>query len=177
MRKRVRLIFAAVALFVAATTHAVQSPPAKRPAVPQTSAIDGVLSQAVMRGDIPGVVAMAADRRGIIYRGAFGVSETATARPLKLDSMFRIASMTKPVTSVAAMQLIEAGRVHLDDPAEEYLPELANLKVFESFEIRTGAYTVRPAKKAVTVRQLLTHTSGLGYNFTSPVVRDFKPRN
>jgi CubicO group peptidase (beta-lactamase class C family) len=177
MRKRVRLIFAAVVLLVAATTHAVQSPSAKRPGVPQTSAIDAVLSQAVMRGDIPGVVAMAADRRGIIYKGAFGVSETATARPLKLDSMFRIASMTKPVTSVAAMQLIEAGRVRLDDPAEKYVPELANLKVFESFDSRTGAYTVRPAKKAVTVRQLLTHTSGLGYNFTSPVVRDFKPHN
>ena len=177
MYKHARLIFVTVSLIVAATTHAVQLPPTERAAVPQTSAIDRVLSQAVMRGEIPGVVAMAADHRGIIYRGAFGVSETATARPLKLDSIFRIASMTKPVTSVAAMQLVEAGRVRLDDPAEKYLPELANLKVFESFDSRTGAYTVRPAKKAVTVRQLLTHTSGLGYNFTSPAVRDFKPRN
>src|SRR5690349_5069374 len=142
MYKHARPIFVAVTLIVAATTHAVQLPPTERAAVPQTSAIDRVLSQAVMRGEIPGVVAMAADRRGIIYRGAFGVSETATARQLKLDSIFRIASMTKPVTSVATMQLVEAGRVRLDDPAEEYLPELANLKVFESFDIRTGAYTV-----------------------------------
>jgi methyl acetate hydrolase len=168
MLKRVRLIFVAVTLFVAATGYAAQLPQA---------AVDRVLSQAVMRGDIPGVVAMAVDRHGIIYRGAFGVAEAATSRPLKVDSLFRIASMTKPITSAAAMQLVEAGRVRLDDPAEKYLPELANLKVFESFDNQTGAYTVRPAKKAVTVRQLLTHTSGLGYNFTSSVVRDFKPRN
>src|SRR5437763_8341601 len=84
--------------------------------------------------------------------------------------------MTKPVTTVAAMQLIEQGRLSLDDPAEKYLPELANLKVFDTFDGRTGAYTVRPATKTVTVRHLLTHTSGLGYNFTSPIVRDFKPR-
>jgi CubicO group peptidase (beta-lactamase class C family) len=93
------------------------------------------------------------------------------------DAMFRIASMTKPVTSVAAMQLYERGRFALDDPAEKYLPELANLMVLESFDRATGAYTVRPAVTKVTIRQLLTHTSGLGYGFTSPIARDFKPRD
>lgn len=143
----------------------------------QATSIDKVLAEAVMRGDIPGMVAMATDRRGIIYEGAFGLADAANARSLTVDAIFRIASMTKPITSVAAMQLIEQGRLGLDDPAEKYLPELANLKVFETFDRGTGAYTVRPATQALTVRHLLTHTSGLGYNFTSPVVRDFKPRN
>ena len=95
---------------------------------------------------------------------------------MTVDTMFRIASMTKPVTSLAVMQLVEQGRLSLDDPAEKYLPQLANLTVLESFDAKTGVYTVRPAKRAPTVRHLLTHTAGFGYNFTSPIVRDFKPR-
>ena len=99
-----------------------------------------------------------------------------SGRPMTVDTIFRIASMTKPVTSLAVMQLVEQGRLSLDDPAEKYLPQLANLKVFETFDAKTGAYTLRPAKRAPTVRHMLTHTAGLGYNFTSPIVRDFKPR-
>ena len=140
-----------------------------------TAAIDKVLADAVARGDIPGVVAMVTDRRGILYQGAFGVADAASRRPMTVDTMFRIASMTKPVTSLAVMQLVEQGRLSLDDPAEKYLPQLANLKAFESFDAKSGAYTVRPAKRAPTVRHLLTHTAGFGYNFTSPIVRDFKP--
>jgi len=141
-----------------------------------TKAIEKVLADAVARGDIPGVVAMVTDRRGIIYQGAFGLADAASRRPMTVDTIFRIASMTKPVTSLAVMQLVEQGRLSLDDPAEKYLPQLANLKVFESFDATTGAYTVRPAKRAPNVRHLLTHTAGFGYNFTSPIVRDFKPR-
>ena len=122
------------------------------------------------------MVAMAADRNGVIYQGAFGVADIGEARPLKLDSLFRIASMTKAITSVAAMQLIEQGKMALDDPAEKYLPQLANPPVFESFDAATGAYELRPATKSITVRHLFAHTSGLGYPFTSPTVRDFKPR-
>jgi CubicO group peptidase (beta-lactamase class C family) len=84
--------------------------------------------------------------------------------------------MTKAITSLAVMQLVEQGRVSLDDPGEKYLPQLANLKVFDTFDAKTGAYTLRSATKAPTVRHLLTHTAGLGYNFTSPILRDFKPR-
>jgi CubicO group peptidase (beta-lactamase class C family) len=84
--------------------------------------------------------------------------------------------MTKPVASVALMQLVEQGRLGLDDPAEKYLPELAGLKVFEPFDPASGAYQLRPASRPPTVRQFLTHTSGLGYPFTSAILRDFKPR-
>ena len=140
------------------------------------AAVDAVLSGAVARGEIPGVVAIAATRSGVIYQGAFGVADLPSRRPLRNDAIFRIASMTKPVTSTALMQLVEAGRLRLDDPAAKYLPELADLKVVERFDARTGAYTLRPSKKAITIRHLLTHTAGFGYNFTNPIVRDFKPR-
>lgn len=149
-----------------------QQPPARTSA----SAIDTVLADAVARGDVPGVVAMVTDRRGIVYQGAFGVADAASKRPMTVDTVFRIASMTKPVTSLAAMQLVEQGRLSLEDPAEKHLPQLANLKVFETYDVGTGSFTLRPAKRPPTVRQMLTHTAGLGYNFTSPIVRDFKPR-
>ena len=138
--------------------------------------VDDALQGAVERKEVAGVVAMAADRDGVFYQGAFGLADIAQARPLKLDSLFRIASMTKAITSVAAMQLIEQGRLGLDDPAEKYLPQLAKLPVFESFDAATGDYKLRPATKSITARHLFTHTSGLGYAFTSPIVRDFKPR-
>src|SRR5262249_8288199 len=109
-------------------------------------------------------------------QGVFGVADVFTSRPLTQDALFRIASMTKPVTSVALMQLVEQGKISLDDPASKYLPELAELKVIESFDAKTGDYKVRPATRPATVRHFLTHTSGLAYPFTSAVWRDFKPR-
>ena len=164
-------------LSIAASVSAAAQSPSRSSTSPATSAVDKVLADAVGRGDIPGVVAIVTDRNGVIYHGAFGLADAASGRPLAADAIFRIASMTKPITSLAAMQLIEEGRVALDDPATKYLPEFANLKIFESFDAGTGAYRLRPAVKTVTVRHLLTHTSGLGYNFTSPIVRDFKPRD
>ena len=138
--------------------------------------IDAALRGAVERNDVPGVVALITDRRGVRYQGAFGVADVSTGRALTADALFRIASMTKAITSVAAMQLIEQGRFGLDDPVEKFLPELANLKVFESFDGATGAYRLRPASRAPTVRHMLTHTSGLGYPFTSAILRDFRPQ-
>ena len=142
----------------------------------QPQVIDEALRNAVDRKEIPGVVAMAADRSRVIYQGAFGMADIAAARPMQLDALFRIASMTKPVTAVAAMQLVERGHVALDDPAEKYFPDFANQSVLELFDAATGAYKLRPATKPVTVRHLFTHTSGLGYRFTSPTLRDYKPR-
>ena len=141
-----------------------------------SAALDASLRGAVERKDVPGVVALVTDRERVLYRSAFGVADVATGRPLAADALFRIASMTKPVTSVALMQLVEQGRLGLDDAAEKYLPELVGLKVFASFDPATGAYQLRPAARAPTVRQFLTHTSGLAYPFTSTIWRDFKPR-
>lgn len=143
---------------------------------PWSAALDAGLRGAVERKDVPGVVALVTDRERVRYQSAFGVADIATGRPLTADALFRVASMTKPITSLALMQLVEQGRIGLDDPAEKYLPELAGLKVFESFDAATGAYQLRPASRPATVRHFLTHTSGLAYPFTSATWRDFKPR-
>jgi len=170
MNKTAEIVLAAgVAVAALAGTASAQNSP-------ESVALDGSLRGAVERKDVPGVVALIAGREGVLYEGAFGVADVATGRPLKSDALFRIASMTKPITSVALMQLVEQGRVGLDDPAAKYLPELADLKVIESFDATTGAYQVRPASRPATVRHFLTHTSGLAYPFTSAIWRDFKPR-
>jgi methyl acetate hydrolase len=140
-----------------------------------SAALDASLRDAIARNGVPGVVGLVTNRERVLYQGAFGVADVATRRPLTSDALFRIASMTKPVTSVALMQLIEQGRLGLEDPAEKYLPELAGLKVFESFDAATGAYRLRPPSRPATVKHFLTHTSGLAYPFTSATWRDFKP--
>ena len=169
-RKAVEMVFA-VGVTVAAltgTANAQNSPP--------SGPIDAILLGAVEHKDVPGVVALVTNRERVLYQGAFGVADVSTGRPLATDALFRIASMTKPVTSVALMQLVEQGKIGLDDPAEKYLPELKNPMVVESFDAKTGDYKLRPASKPATVRNFLTHTSGLAYPFTSAVWRDFKPR-
>ena len=159
----------AVALFTALFTRASIAQPA-------TARIDDALRTAIEHGDVPGVVALVTDRNGVVYRGAFGVTDVASKRPMAVDSMFRIASMTKAVTSVALLQLVEQGKLGLDDPVDKYLPEMSKLPVFQSFDAATGDYRLRPSTKPITVRHVLTHTSGLGYPFTSATLRDFKPR-
>ena len=140
-----------------------------------SAALDANLRNAIERKDIPGVVALVTDRDHVLYSNAFGVADVATGRPLTPDALFRIASMTKPITSVALMQLVEQGRIGLDDPAEKYLPELGGMKVIESFDAATGDYRLRAPSRPATVRHFLTHTSGLAYPFTSAIWRDLKP--
>jgi methyl acetate hydrolase len=144
--------------------------------LPASTALDTSLRGAVERKDVPGVVALVTDRERVLYQGAFGVADVSTGRALAQDALFRIASMTKPVASVALMQLVEQGKIGLDDPASKYLPELAELKVVESFDAGTGDYRLRAAQRPATVRHFLTHTSGLAYPFTSAIWRDIKPR-
>jgi CubicO group peptidase (beta-lactamase class C family) len=163
---------AAIAIAAASLSWAPRTASAATP----ESEIDDALRSAVDSKSIPGIVAMAADRKGAIYHGAFGVSDIGTGRRLREDDLFRIASMTKAITSTAAMQLIEQDKFALEDPVQKYLPEFAKLQKFESFDGKTGDYRLAPVTKTVTVRHLLTHTSGLEYNFTSPIIRDFRPR-
>jgi methyl acetate hydrolase len=128
-----------------------------------TTSIDEVLKSAVERGDVPGVVAMAANDDGPIYEGAFGVREAGTDDPITPDTMMRIASMTKMVTTVAALRLFEQGKLDLDAPVERYRPEFADLQVLEGFDGDTPR--LRAANGKATVRQLMSHTSGLAYWF------------
>ena len=132
--------------------------------------IDADLLRAVRETHIPGVVAMVADANKVLYSGAFGAQDVERAVPMSTSSIFRIASMTKPVTSVAVMMLVEAGKLSLDDPAGKYLPEFQHSEVFETFNELDKTYTSRPVKTPVTIRHLLTHTSGLGYGFDSRIL-------
>ncbi|HKW33850.1 MAG TPA: serine hydrolase domain-containing protein, partial [Candidatus Acidoferrum sp.] len=129
------------------------------------NSIDLVLREAVEQKRAPGVVATASRGDEVIYQGAFGKRDSTKDVPMTLDSIFHIASMTKAVTAVAVLQLIERGRVKLDEPAATYLPELAKVQVLEEFDPATKKAKLRPPKTPPTVRQLLTHTSGFGYDF------------
>ena len=118
--------------------------------------IDNILHAATERGDIAGVVAIAANAREVIYQGAHGVADLATGAPMTPDAMFRIASMTKAITSTAVMQLVELGKLGVDEPIDKYLPECANPLVIDAFDAATGAYRTRPAVRRITVRHLLS---------------------
>ena len=126
-------------------------------------AIDQVLQAAVASGEVPGVVGMAAGDSGVIYQGAFGRRSLASDAPMTLDTVFRIASMTKAITGTAAMQMLEQGKLALDQPAGEIVPALAAPQVLEGFN-DAGQPSLRPAREKVTLRRLLTHTSGCVYD-------------
>jgi CubicO group peptidase (beta-lactamase class C family) len=130
-----------------------------------TEQIDAVLRRAVEQKKLPGVVAMVATADGVVYQGAFGKRDVGAGIAMAPDSIFRIASMTKPVTSVAVMQLVEQGVLKLDEPAGKYLPELAQVKVLQGFNRKSGKPILRPPATPVTIRHLLTHTSGFSYEF------------
>jgi len=128
------------------------------------ASIDEALAEAVKSGRVPGVVALATNDKGPIYTGAFGVRSLAQSQqPMTVDSVFWIASMTKAVTTTAAMQMVEQGKLKLDQPASEILPELASPQVLEGFD-PAGTPQLRPARRPVTLRQLLTHTAGYTYD-------------
>lgn len=126
-----------------------------------TNAIDQVLRRATNAGDIPGVVAMVANDRDVIYEGAFGKRNLNMAVPMTMDTVFRIASMTKAVTSVAAMQLVEQSKLQLDQTVASVIPAFGELQVLVGFYGDNPA--LRPPTRQATIRHLLTHTSGLGY--------------
>jgi CubicO group peptidase (beta-lactamase class C family) len=129
-----------------------------------------VLTRAVARGDTPAVVGLLVDREGILFEGAAGKLSLRKPVPLPTNAIFNIASMTKPVTSVAIMMLLEQRKLALDDPVSKYLPGFDNLQVLAKFNEADGTYATRPAKRPMTLRHLLTHTSGIGYGFSNPIV-------
>ena len=133
----------------------------------QLPQVDQVLKAATDRGDVPGVVAMAATREGPVYQGAFGKRALPGGPAVTLDTVFWIASMTKAITSTAAMRLVEQGKLSLDWPISEVLPELAAPQVLEGFDA-TGEPMLRPARQRITLRHLLTHTAGFVYDIWNP---------
>jgi CubicO group peptidase (beta-lactamase class C family) len=137
--------------------------------------IDSYLAGVVRDTRIPGVVGLAVEADGVVYVGAFGRQDVANDVPMATDTIFRIASMTKPVTSVAVMMLVQEGDLELDDPVAQYLPAFEDKPVIESFNAADKTYTTRPAATPMTVRHLLTHTSGLGYTFSNTTLAQLAP--
>src|SRR5260370_10179696 len=133
------------------------------------SALSSQLNEAVRRGDTPGVVALVVSRDSVLYEGAAGKLDVAHHIAMPVNAIFAIASLTKPVPSVAILMLVEEGKLKLDDPVSKYLSGFDNLQVITNFNERDATYETRPAKRPMTIRHLLTHTSGIGYAFSSPI--------
>ena len=135
-----------------------------------TTALSTFLKTATDRGDVPGVVVAVVDKDATLYHEAFGRSSTLRNTPMAKDTIFNMASMTKPVTSVAIMMLVDEGKLKLDDDVAKYQPKYRNPVVISTFNDADGSYTTRPARRPITIRHLLTHTSGIGYGFSSPTL-------
>ena len=161
MRHTIRLVGVVLLFALPGLTHAQVSGQAE---------IDTYLQQAVQNTQIPGLVALAVDKDHVIYSTAVGRRNVAGDEPTTLNTIFRLASMTKPVAATAIMMLVEKGVLSLDDPISTYVPEFANREVIEQFDVTDGSHTTRPATGEVTIRHLLSHSSGLAYGFASDVV-------
>ncbi|MBL9138987.1 MAG: beta-lactamase family protein [Verrucomicrobiales bacterium] len=125
--------------------------------------IDELLSSAVAKSSIPGVVGLVARHGKIVYYKAYGSADNAAQRTLQRDDIFRIASQSKAITATAVMILWEEGRFRLDDPISKFVPEFKNPQILKSYDASTGALATEPARGEITIRHLLTHTSGIGY--------------
>jgi CubicO group peptidase (beta-lactamase class C family) len=132
-----------------------------------TTEINALLQSAVQRGVVPGVVAMVANKDTILYQGAFGLMDVGKEKPMAKDTIFRIASMTKPVTSVSVMMLVEDGKLSLDDAVSKYIPSFKDREVIATFNSADTTFTAKKAGHEVLIRHLLTNTSGLAYTFAN----------
>jgi methyl acetate hydrolase len=138
--------------------------------------IDSIMRKATDNGDVPGIVAMLTDRNGTTYEGAFGKRVLGQNAAMSLDTVVWIASMTKALTSTAAMQLVEQGKLDLDSPASRWAPHLGEVKVLEGFDA-SGQGKLRAPRSPITLRHLLTHTAGFGYDIWSADLVRFQEKN
>ena len=141
------------------------------------SLLDELMKGAVEKGDVHGVAAIVSNDKETIYKAGFGISGTDKCQGMTADTVIWIASMTKAITTTAAMQLVERGYLTLDKPASRILPQLKSIKVLEGFD-ENSMPKLRPPKSDITLRQLLTHTAGFGYDVWHKPIKDFiKSRN
>ena len=132
------------------------------------AAISTFVKDAIARGDVPGAVILVTGPDRVLYHEAFGKMNDARSVAMQKDAIFNIASMTKAVTSVGTMMLVEEGKLSLDDEVSKYLPAYKNRQVISKVDVAAGTYETRPATRPITIRQLLTHTSGIGYAWSDP---------
>ena len=135
--------------------------------MPSLKSIDTIFRQAVESKKMPGIVAAAATDKGSLYEGAFGKRDVGKDAPMTLDTVVWIASMTKAITATAAMQLVEKGKLSLEQPAATVVSELAQTKVLDGWDA-AGKPRLRAPKRPITLRHLLTHTAGYSYEIWSP---------
>jgi len=127
--------------------------------------IDSMLINEIEANNIPGAVILIGDEKGINYQKSYGIKNPETKEEFKNDDIFRIASMTKAITSFAVVKLWEKGLIDFDDPIKKYIPEFEYVEILDSFNEIDSSYTTIKRTKDITIRQLLTHTSGIGYDF------------
>ncbi|MBA4408986.1 MAG: serine hydrolase domain-containing protein [Bacteroidota bacterium] len=154
-----------------AQTKSIKKSPVLTEAAPESvgisterlALIDQLCADAVKNGDVPGIVSLVARNGKIVLWKAYGMANNQEGKVLKRDDIFRIASQTKAITSTAVMMLWEEGKFQLDDPISKYIPEFKNMQVLKSFRYSDTTWTGEPVKSEITIRHLLTHTSGIGY--------------
>jgi len=152
-----------VRVYNEATTLTTVSPESVGMSSERISRIDSMCADAVAREKVPGIVALVARNGKVVLHEAYGSMDAASGKEMQKDAIFRIASQTKAITATAVMMLWEEGLFRLDDPISKYVPEFKDPGVLESFNPADSSFTATPAGKEITIRQLLTHTSGLGY--------------
>ena len=165
MRRPITLLALALVLGV---SHALLAASPVLPAA-GAAALVQLLDATTRRGDVPAVVVLVTNADKVIFTHASGRRDVAAGAPLSQDAIFRIASMGKPMTSAAIMMLKESGRLGLDDPAGRYVPAIDALKVVTRVN-PDGSLELRPPRRPITIRHLLTHTSGIGYPFSDPIL-------
>jgi len=141
-----------------------------------TTEIDRLFQGAIQQGTVPGVVAVVVSKDKILYQNAFGLQDVANRKPMQVNSIFRIASMTKPVTSASIMMLVEQGKLQLNDPVSKFLPEFAGRETIDRFNAADGSYTTRKTNGAILIRHLLTNTSGLAYSFSNTTANQLQQK-
>jgi len=127
--------------------------------------IDSMINNEIEANNIPGAVILIGDEKGINFQKSYGIKNPETNEEFKNDDIFRIASMTKAITSFGVVNLWEKGLIDFDDPIKKYIPEFEYVEILDSFNESDSSYTTFKRKKDITIRQLLTHTSGIGYDF------------
>ena len=125
--------------------------------------IDAMLKQAVDEKKLPGIVALIARNGKIVFENAYGMADHANSTSMQTNTIFRIASQTKAITSTAVMMLWEEGKFRMDDPISMYIPAFGKAEILDTFNEEDSTYTTKEAKDQITIRDLITHTSGIGY--------------
>lgn len=163
MRTRSFALVLAVATCLPLTLTAQKGSPASVFVPERVARIDQYVNGLIAEKKIPGAVVLLMRDGKVAYHKAYGVRDLGTRAPMRTDDIFRIASQTKAITSLAVMMLWEEGRFGLDDPIERYIPSFAKQTVMAKFNAADSSFESRPARRKTTIRQLLTHTSGLDY--------------